>query len=216
MALRLDSSRSRSPRMRFGFAGPCPARGARRNSTRRRACSRWTSCMSSGSRDAPPDPVGSPWAFLLASLSILLWLSLGPFVDCSDAESTAVPDDHPQRLTGARHYGPICAPVRGELNGAVSNVGCRPGAATNRDGEAGGTATGTPVGQTPQLEPQRGRRVGERLLSDISVASAGIYSPNASTANARHAARGCLSNAARSIPGSARHAAERLTHLARH
>ena len=32
-----------------------------------------------------PDLVGSPWAFLLASLSILLWLALGPFVDFSDA-----------------------------------------------------------------------------------------------------------------------------------
>jgi low affinity Fe/Cu permease len=32
-----------------------------------------------------PDLVGSPWAFLLASLSIVLWLALGPFVGFSDA-----------------------------------------------------------------------------------------------------------------------------------
>jgi tRNA (mo5U34)-methyltransferase len=32
-----------------------------------------------------PDIVGSPWAFLLASLSMLLWLALGPVVGFSDA-----------------------------------------------------------------------------------------------------------------------------------
>ena len=32
-----------------------------------------------------PDLVGSPWAFLLASLSIVLWLAFGPFVGFSDA-----------------------------------------------------------------------------------------------------------------------------------
>jgi low affinity Fe/Cu permease len=32
-----------------------------------------------------PDIVGSPWAFLLAILSMVLWLALGPFVGFSDA-----------------------------------------------------------------------------------------------------------------------------------
>jgi low affinity Fe/Cu permease len=32
-----------------------------------------------------PDVVGSPLAFLLAAISIVLWLAIGPFVDYSDA-----------------------------------------------------------------------------------------------------------------------------------
>ena len=32
-----------------------------------------------------PDIVGSPLAFLLAAISIVLWLAIGPFVDYSDA-----------------------------------------------------------------------------------------------------------------------------------
>jgi low affinity Fe/Cu permease len=32
-----------------------------------------------------PDVVGSPWAFLLATVSIVLWLAVGPFVGFSDA-----------------------------------------------------------------------------------------------------------------------------------
>jgi low affinity Fe/Cu permease len=32
-----------------------------------------------------PDVVGSPWAFLLALVSIVLWLVVGPFVGFSDA-----------------------------------------------------------------------------------------------------------------------------------
>ena len=32
-----------------------------------------------------PDIVGSPWAFLLATVSIVVWLALGPFVGYSDA-----------------------------------------------------------------------------------------------------------------------------------
>jgi low affinity Fe/Cu permease len=31
-----------------------------------------------------PDFVGSPWAFLLATISVLLWLVIGPFVGFSD------------------------------------------------------------------------------------------------------------------------------------
>jgi low affinity Fe/Cu permease len=32
-----------------------------------------------------PDLVGSPWAFLLAVVSVLVWLALGPVFDWSDA-----------------------------------------------------------------------------------------------------------------------------------
>ena len=32
-----------------------------------------------------PDVVGSPWAFLLAAISIVLWLAVGPLVGFSDA-----------------------------------------------------------------------------------------------------------------------------------
>jgi low affinity Fe/Cu permease len=32
-----------------------------------------------------PDVVGSPWAFLLAGISIVLWLAAGPLVGFSDA-----------------------------------------------------------------------------------------------------------------------------------
>jgi low affinity Fe/Cu permease len=32
-----------------------------------------------------PDLVGSPWAFVLATASIVLWLAIGPFVGFSDA-----------------------------------------------------------------------------------------------------------------------------------
>lgn len=32
-----------------------------------------------------PDIVGSPWAFLLAAISIVLWLAVGPFVGWSEA-----------------------------------------------------------------------------------------------------------------------------------
>lgn len=32
-----------------------------------------------------PDVVGSPWAFLLAAVSIVLWLAVGPFVGFSEA-----------------------------------------------------------------------------------------------------------------------------------
>jgi low affinity Fe/Cu permease len=32
-----------------------------------------------------PEVVGSPWAFLLAAVSIVVWLALGPFVGFSDA-----------------------------------------------------------------------------------------------------------------------------------
>jgi low affinity Fe/Cu permease len=32
-----------------------------------------------------PDFVGSPWAFLLATISVILWLAVGPFVGYSDA-----------------------------------------------------------------------------------------------------------------------------------
>jgi low affinity Fe/Cu permease len=31
-----------------------------------------------------PDIVGSPWSFLLASVAILVWLAIGPFVGFSD------------------------------------------------------------------------------------------------------------------------------------
>jgi low affinity Fe/Cu permease len=31
-----------------------------------------------------PDVVGSPWAFLLAAVAILVWLAVGPFVGFSD------------------------------------------------------------------------------------------------------------------------------------
>jgi low affinity Fe/Cu permease len=34
---------------------------------------------------ASPDVVGSPWAFLLATVSVAVWLALGPLVDYSDA-----------------------------------------------------------------------------------------------------------------------------------
>ena len=32
-----------------------------------------------------PDVVGSPWSFLLATVSVLVWLAVGPLVDFSDA-----------------------------------------------------------------------------------------------------------------------------------
>jgi low affinity Fe/Cu permease len=32
-----------------------------------------------------PELVGSPWAFLLATISVVLWLAVGPFVGFSDA-----------------------------------------------------------------------------------------------------------------------------------
>jgi low affinity Fe/Cu permease len=32
-----------------------------------------------------PDLVGSPWAFLLATVSVVLWLAVGPLVSFSDA-----------------------------------------------------------------------------------------------------------------------------------
>jgi low affinity Fe/Cu permease len=32
-----------------------------------------------------PEFVGSPWAFLLATVSVLVWLAVGPFVGFSDA-----------------------------------------------------------------------------------------------------------------------------------
>jgi low affinity Fe/Cu permease len=31
-----------------------------------------------------PEVVGSPWSFLLAAVSIIVWLAIGPFVDFSD------------------------------------------------------------------------------------------------------------------------------------
>jgi low affinity Fe/Cu permease len=32
-----------------------------------------------------PEFVGSPWAFLLATVSVVIWLAVGPFVSFSDA-----------------------------------------------------------------------------------------------------------------------------------